>query len=89
MTAQERAAKRANLRKLVRHITGAVVDELRTQPVVTQRLFTVRQAGVYLGRTERAVYSLLQDGKLPKVQLDRRTFIDREDLERLILEGKN
>ncbi len=56
----------------------------RLQP----RLLTVAQAGEYLGRTEDAVKHLLADGTLPKVQSDRRVFLDRHDLDRWIEQNK-
>src|SRR2546426_8296615 len=55
---------------------------------VKQRLMTVEQAGVYLGRTKEAVQHLMDSGKISTVRPDRRVFIDIRDLDRWIEENK-
>jgi len=70
-------------------IITAVCEELRSDPVVTQRLYTVKQAGTYLGRTTRAIQSLIHEGTLTVVRIDSRAFLDRHDLDALIDGSKN
>ena len=79
MTTQQRKTRR-----VIARIITAVVNELRDDPVVTPRLFTVKNAATYLGRSTRAVQSLIHNGVLTVVRIDRRTFLDRNDLDNLI-----
>lgn len=51
---------------------------------VGQRLLTIDQAAVYIGRTKEAVQYLVATGKLPVVRSDRRVFLDLHDLEQWI-----
>jgi excisionase family DNA binding protein len=55
---------------------------------VGQRLLTIDQAAVYIGRTKEAVQYLVAAGKLPVVRSDRRVFLDLHDLERWIEDHK-
>jgi excisionase family DNA binding protein len=55
---------------------------------VKPRLFTVEQAGSYLGRSKEAVQHMIASGKIPTVRIDRRVFIDVRDLDRLIEDSK-
>ena len=55
---------------------------------VQQRLFTVEDAALYLGRTKKGVQHLIAAGKLPTVKSDRRVFLDRKDLDEWIERGK-
>lgn len=57
-------------------------------PAVTQRLLSVDQAAVYIGRTKDAVQFLLASGKLPTVRSDRRVFLDIRDLDQWIEQHK-
>ena len=52
------------------------------------RLLTVEQAAAYLGRTKEAVQHIVASGKLPTVRLDRRVFVDVDDLDQWIAENK-
>jgi excisionase family DNA binding protein len=56
---------------------------------VPPRLFTVEDAGLYLGRTNKAVQHMIASGKLPTVKADRRVFLDRKDLDEWIERGKS
>ena len=49
------------------------------------RVFTVRQAASYLGRTEKAVQHLIFKHELPVVRADRRVHVLREDLDAWLL----
>ena len=53
-----------------------------------QRLLTIDQAAVYIGRTKEAVQYLLATGKLSTVRSDRRVFLDIQDLNQWIEEHK-
>ena len=55
---------------------------------VQQRLFTVEDAALYLGRTKKGVQHVIASGKLPTVKSDRRVFLDRKDLDEWIERGK-
>ena len=55
---------------------------------VAKRLYDVKEAATYLGRTEDATRELQWAGKLPCVRLDRRVFFDVFDLDRIIEEHK-
>ena len=55
---------------------------------ILPRLFTVEDAAVYLGRTKKAIQHMIASGKLPTVKADRRTFLDRKDLDEAIGRGK-
>ena len=59
-------------------------EQMATQPRVQKRLYSVREAGAYLGRTPNAVRELIWKGKLPSVRFDRRIFLDRQDLDTFI-----
>jgi len=56
--------------------------------VVNQRLYTVDQAAIYLGRTKESVHHLISGGRLPTVRIDRRVFLDKKELDQLIEESK-
>lgn len=58
-------------------------------PVMVQpALLDVKQAGVYLGRTEQAIQHLIFDKELPVVRVGRRVHLDRKDLDRWIERNK-
>lgn len=49
-----------------------------------KRLYTVKEASVYLGRSECAIRELIWNGAIPCVKIGRRVHIDIYDLERFI-----
>ena len=53
-----------------------------------KRLFSVKEAAVYLGRSDCALREMIWAGKLPYVKLDRRIFLDVKDLADLIEKHK-
>lgn len=53
-----------------------------------RRLLTIDEAAGYLGRTSCAVREMIWAGKLPSVKIDRRVFLDLNDLDRLIERNK-
>jgi excisionase family DNA binding protein len=55
----------------------ARLSEHQVQPV----LLTVKQAAVYLGRSEQSVQHLIFQKEVPVVRIGRRVHLDRRDLE--------
>jgi excisionase family DNA binding protein len=53
-----------------------------------KRLFTVTEAGEYLGRTPWAVRHLIWNGVLPYVRIGRRVQVDVSDMDSLIDRSK-
>jgi excisionase family DNA binding protein len=53
-----------------------------------KRLYTVKEASIYLGRSECAVREMIWAGKIPYVKLDYRIYIDIDDLNSLIDRNK-
>lgn len=53
-----------------------------------KRLYSIREAAAYLGRTIGAVREIIWSGKIPIVRCDRRIFLDIRDLERFIEQNK-
>jgi excisionase family DNA binding protein len=80
--------------EILEQFAGLVASKLATElqknqsAAVSQRLLTVDQAAVYIGRTKEAVQYLIATNKLPVVRSDRRVFLDLHDLEEWILEHK-
>jgi hypothetical protein len=56
---------------------------------VAQRLFTVGQAAVYIGRTKAATQHLIESGRIPTVRADARLFLDVRDLDAWIERNKH
>ena len=59
-----------------------------TSPNVQPALLTVRQAAIYLGRSEQAVQHLIFQKELPVVRIGRRVHLDRQDLDSWIERNK-
>lgn len=55
---------------------------------VQPALFNVKQAAIYLGRSERAIEHLIADRELPVVKLGRRVHLHRSDLDSWIEKNK-
>jgi excisionase family DNA binding protein len=53
-----------------------------------KRLYSIPEAGEYLGRTPWAVRHLIWDGILPSVRIGRRVQVDISDLDLLIERNK-
>jgi len=98
MTSAERMAtedmKSPSMSVLVRAVAGEVASLLRlefarlapsdVQPV----LLNVKQAAVYLGRTEQSVQHLIFQRDLPVVRMGRRVHLHRRDLDTWIEKNK-
>lgn len=57
---------------------------MATKDDIKKRLFTVKEAALYLGRTPHAIRELQWDGLLPAVKVGRRIHFDLLDLEKFI-----
>ena len=58
------------------------------QPRATKRLYTLAEAGTYLGRSAWSVRRLVWAGELPKVQAGRRVHVDIRDMDEFIEKHK-
>ena len=74
------------LAPLVDAIAARVVEYLKplleSGPLtIRPRLMTVKQAGVYLARTDKAVRNLILEDAFPVVRADNRIMLDIHDLD--------
>ena len=53
-----------------------------------KRLYTIQEAGDYLGRSVGAVREMIYSGKIPEVRIDRRVQVDVHDLDVIIEQSK-
>lgn len=63
---------------------GDYVRNAATETKIPQRLFTLNEAGVYIGLSHWRVRSLIYSGQLAYVRLGRRILVDLKDLDALI-----
>lgn len=56
---------------------------------VCKRLFSVKEAGRYLGRSPWAIRHLIWEGHLPQVRQGRRVMVDRVDMDHYIAKHKS
>lgn len=54
----------------------------------TKRLYSIKEAGTYLGRSTWSVREMLWAGKLPYIKDGKRIFVDILDMERWIEQTK-
>ena len=81
---------------LIRHVAQEVAALLRPElerlgvcsSSVSQRLLSVPEAAVYLGRSVHSIRHMTSDGTLPVVRHDKRVFLDRRDLDEWIDRAK-
>jgi excisionase family DNA binding protein len=52
--------------------------------VVSKRLYSVKEAGKYLGRSPWAIRHLIWEGHLPQVRQGRRVMVDVVDMDQFI-----
>ena len=67
-----------------RHRKGKVVKKKVAQEIVSpvvKRLYTIKEASVYLGRPVSGVRTLLWKGLLPYIQTGRVQYIDVRDID--------
>jgi excisionase family DNA binding protein len=70
-------------------LVRAVVKEVMGAGMVQPALFSVKQAAVYLGRSEQSVQHLIFQKELPVVRIRRRVHLDRKDLDAFIERNKD
>lgn len=77
-------------RQIADEVLSLIRAELRATPAGTVQpaLFDVRQAAVYLGRTEQSIQHLIFQKDLPVVRHGRRVHLHRDDLDRWIEQHK-
>ncbi len=56
---------------------------------VSKRLYTLKEAASYLGRSEWGMRELIWAGKLPVVREGRKIYLDICDLEAYVIKNKN
>ena len=62
---------------------------IEKQPTTNKRLLTIKELVEHLGATEWFWRSQIWSGRLPFVQVGRKMFIDREDIEAFIVRHKS
>ncbi len=67
---------------------GHTMKTETTNTTVTKRLYNLKDASVYLGRTVGAVREMLWAGKMPFVKDGKRILVDIEDMNRWIERSK-
>jgi excisionase family DNA binding protein len=83
-----------NLNTLLRTIAIEIASMLKVElhravsPQLQPALLTVKQAALYLGRSEQAVQHLIFQKDLPVVRIGRRVHLDRRDLDAWIEKNK-
>ena len=66
----------------------AEMTNISAAPTIQPALLDVKQAAIYLGRTEQSVQHLIFDKALPVVRHGRRVHLHRRDLDAWIEENK-
>jgi excisionase family DNA binding protein len=56
--------------------------------IVSKRLYSVKEAGRYLGRSPWAIRHLIWEGHLPQVRQGRRVMVDVADMDQFIEKHK-
>ena len=69
-------------------VVARVKAELSLKPAAQAMLLNVKDAAVYLGRTEQSVQHLIFQLELPVVRVGRRDHLDRRDLDFWIEKNK-
>ena len=69
-------------------VVARVKAELSLKPAAQAILLNVKDAAVYLGRTEQSVQHLIFQRELPVVRIGRRVHLDRRDLDFWIEKNK-
>ena len=85
----------ATLDILVKAIAEKVLSSVNAElcrfnelPRVQPALFTVKEAAIYVGRSEQSVQHLIFQRELPVVRIGRRVHLDRRDLDGWIEKNK-
>ncbi|HTU44902.1 MAG TPA: helix-turn-helix domain-containing protein [Bryobacteraceae bacterium] len=79
---------------LIKSMAIEIASLLKTElariasPQIQPVLLTVKQAALYIGRSEQAVQHLIFEKELPVVRKGRRVHLDRRDLDAWIEKNK-
>ena len=79
---------------LARVLATEIAERLKPEiarlakPGIQPALLTVKEAAIYLGRSEQSVQHLLFERQLPVVRVGRRVHLDRKDLDTFIEKNK-
>jgi hypothetical protein len=69
-------------------VAERVLTALRRQPIIQPRLLNVEDVATMIGRSEKAVRHLLENGQLKNVSPDGRVQVDVKDIETWITNNK-
>src|ERR1035441_9806767 len=62
-------------------VRAGIMAQLEHAPRVQPMLLDVKDAAIYLGRSEQSIQHLIFDKELPVVRVGRRVHLDRRDLD--------
>ena len=65
----------------------AEIEQFSTRSIAPA-LLTVKEAGIYLGRSEQSIQHLIFEKQIPVVRAGRRVHLDRRDLDTFIEKNK-
>ncbi len=75
--------------QVVIRVKAEILDHLEhTAPQIAPALLCVKDAAIYLGRSEQAIQHLIFSHELPVVRCGRRVHLDRHDLDAWIEKNK-
>lgn len=60
----------------------------KSVPHITKRLYSIKEAAVYLGRSTWSVREMIWAGKIPYIKDGKRIFVDIRDLDEWIEKNK-
>jgi excisionase family DNA binding protein len=69
-------------------VKAELLAQLQGPSPVQPMLLNVKNAGVYLGRSEQSIQHLIFERELPVVRVGRRVHLDRRDLDAWIEKNK-
>jgi excisionase family DNA binding protein len=73
---------------IAKQIADEVTARLRGEAVIQPALLTVKQAAVYLGRSEQSIQHLIFNRELRVVRVGRRVHLHKRDLDAWIEKNK-
>jgi excisionase family DNA binding protein len=74
--------------QVMARVKTSVSHLLESAPRIQPALLNVKEAAIYLGRTEQSIQHLIFERDLPVVRVGRRVHLDRKDLEAWIEKNK-
>jgi excisionase family DNA binding protein len=69
-------------------VRAELLAQMHEAPRIQPALLSVKDAAVYLGRSEQSIQHLIFDHELPVVRAGRRVHLDRRDLDLWIEKNK-